>query len=107
MHVIKWCRLAIMSALFSGIQFIAVQPAYAGCQNIQGNYGSSYFVCRAGSYTTLQGSNSRTGSTWSESCYGVGNSVGDCSGIDASGNFWSCNWMPYAGQSCYKSQLVN
>jgi len=56
---------------------------------------------------TLQGSNYRTGSFWSENCYGVGKSYGGCSGIDASGNFWSCNWMPYAGNNCYKSELTN
>ena len=107
MHALKWYQVVLGPVLISGFQFVAIQPAHAGCTNVQGNYGSSYIVCRTGSYMTLQGSNNRTGSIWSESCYGVGNSVGGCSGIDASGRFWSCNWMPYAGQSCYKSELVN
>ena len=86
---------------------INIQPAQAACQNIQGNYGSTYFICRIGSTMTLQGSNYRTGSFWSENCYGVDRSYGGCSGIDADGNFWQCTWMPYTGSNCYKSQLMN
>jgi hypothetical protein len=103
---LKTCLLpgAVALGAFSAA---TIEPAQASCQNVQGNYGSTYFICRTGSTMTLQGSNIRTGSVWSENCYGVGKSYGGCSGVDAEGNFWSCNWMPYMGNSCYKSQLAN
>lgn len=86
---------------------ISIEPAQAGCQNVQGSYGSQYYICRMGSTVSLQGSNLRTGSFWSESCYGVDKNFGGCSGTDANGNYWSCNWSPYNGRNCYSSEIMN
>ena len=92
-------RAYAASIVFILFQAIDIQPVNAGCQRISGIYGTSYFVCNMGSFMTLRGTNLRTGSTWSERCYGVGTQYGRCSGIDLRGNFWSCRWDPYRGSN--------
>jgi hypothetical protein len=103
----NWTKAALLPVVLGIFQLITIGPAQAGCQNVQGNYGNTYLICRTGSYMTLQGSNYRTGSFWSESCWGVGRRFGSCQGRDARGNFWSCNWSPFEEKNCYKSELVN
>lgn len=54
--------------------------------------GNNYSIQRFGNTTMMQGSNSRTGSRWSQDSYSFGNSTQHY-GRDSNGNRWS--------QSCY------
>lgn len=52
--------------------------------------GNNYSIQRFGNTTTMQGSNSRTGSRWSQESYSFGNSTHHY-GRDADGNSWNTN----------------
>jgi hypothetical protein len=81
----KVCLVQAVAIIVASLPVIVSdsKPAHAACRTIQGNYGSSYFVCSTGNSVILQGSNSRTGAYWSENCFGVGTSFTTCSGTDA------------------------
>ena len=104
----KGCLMQAVAFILASLSVIVLdsKPAHASCQNIQGNYGSSYYVCSFGISVMLQGSNSRTGSNWTENCFGVGTSFTSCYGNDAMGNFWSCTYSQFLND-CYKSEILN
>lgn len=69
--------------------------SYQTCYDSQS--GNNYTVQRYGNTTTMYGSNSRTGSRWSQDSYSFGNSTTHY-GRDSEGNSWSQTCI---GDTCY------
>lgn len=68
---------------------------YQTCYDLQS--GNNYTIQRYGNTTMMQGSNSRTGSNWSQESYSFGNTTNHY-GRDKDGNSWSTTCT---GDFCY------
>lgn len=91
------------SILFVALSLIATEAAAAcyGSDSYQTCYdtesGNTYNIQRFGNNTMMQGSNSRTGATWSQNSYSFGNSTMH-QGQDSRGRSWSQTCI---GDTCY------
>lgn len=57
-------------------------------------YGNSYTTSRMGNYSVTNGYNARTGSTWNQNSYSVGNNT-IINGQASNGQSWNATITPY------------
>lgn len=81
--------------------FLLPSAAFAQCMgtaNFKTCYdgsGNSYSISRFGNSTIVNGSNTRTGSTWSQQSNRLGNTT-ITNGTDSNGRSWNSTSTPYA-----------
>jgi len=87
----------------SAVAFLLVVATPAAAQSCVGSdtlrtcidqYGNSYTTTRMGNSSTTYGSNTRTGSNWSQQSYRMGNTT-TTYGSDARGRTWNSTTTPY------------
>ena len=80
--------------------FGAIYPPSAKACEVKRSGTSQYTICRAGSTVMMRGYDWSTGSSWNQTCHGVGTGFTTCSGTDADGDYWSCTHSAI-GSQCY------
>ena len=96
----KLCKQIAFIGAFFLISMNVNFQAQAGCFGTNSFYtcndssGNSYNVSKFGNSTTVYGSNSRTGSSWSSTTNKIGNNSYTY-GRDKNGNSWSTTTTPF------------